>query len=308
MREPPFLQLTPRAVLRPWGGSRVARRFGWDAGSAVGEWWLASCYPGMETALHETAGNLATWLETEGRALNCPEAIDFPILLKFLDAEETLSLQVHPNDDVAARHGLPGGKTEAWHILDADANACVYLGTAPGTTCAEIMSRIEAGASNEDVLSMMNRLAVRAGDTLFVKAGTLHAIAGGVSLFEVQQNSDATYRMHDWGRGRALHLEQARDAMIDGPPSQIIRPEVGQDWTTLVDCSAFQLSRAKPNAPIKIAPTDGYALLTLLAGTGELQGKQGTQATLSAGDTLLVLDEVELAGADLDLLLVQPGL
>lgn len=292
---------------RPWGGRRVARRFGWDVDSAVGEWWLASCYPGVETALHKAPGNLATWLDKEGRARGCPGSLDFPILLKFLDAEETLSLQVHPNDDVAVRHGLPCGKTEAWHILDADSSACVYLGTAPDTTCAQLMSSVEAGASDEDVLSMMNRLSVRPGDTLYVQAGTLHAIAGGVSLFEVQQNSDATYRVHDWGRGRDLHLEQARDAMVDGPPCQAIRPEVGHGWTTLVDCPAFRLSRAKPESSLKVEPEGGYALLTLLAGEGELRAEGGAHTEISAGDTLLVLGELELAGTGLDLLQVKPG-
>ncbi len=308
---PAFLHLEPRPVLRPWGGRRIAQRFGWNAEQAIGEWWLASSYPGTETSLRDGSGDLAHWLDAVGVECGCPGAADFPVLLKFLDAEQVLSLQVHPNDEVAARHGLPNGKTEAWHVLDADHNASVFLGTAPGVSCQQLLDRIEDGASDDEVRSLMNRLSVAPGDTIYVEAGTIHAIDGGISLFEVQQNSDATYRIHDWGRGRDVHLAQTRDAMIDCPTPSAIRPAVGNEWTELLNTPAFQLHRANPHFTLDVDPQGPYALLTVLSGEGEIQAGardgKGAKAELKPGETLLVFELAELRGSGLDVLLVRPG-
>jgi mannose-6-phosphate isomerase len=294
-------------VPRPWGGRRIAQRFGWDASEPCGEWWLASSYPGTETALRDGSGDLARWLDGPGRALGCPTAADFPVLLKFLDAEEILSLQVHPDDAVARAHGLPNGKTEAWHILDAAPDAEVYIGTAQGVSCTQLLDSIEAGATDDDIRSMMNRVNVQAGDTVFVGAGTIHALAGGVSLFEVQQNSDATYRIHDWGRGREVHLAKTRDAMIDGPPPTPSNPTLAADaWTSLVDCDVFRLDRARPDGSLGFGPDGSFGLLTVLAGEGRVHGSESS-APLVPGDTLLVLEPVRVEGDALDLLAVQPG-
>lgn len=304
-REPAFLHLAPRAVHRPWGGQRIAQRFGWDQAQSIGEWWLASSYPGTETALRDGDADLATWLDEIGRDRGCPGAEQFPVLLKFLDAEQILSLQVHPDDEVAVRHGLPNGKTEAWHVLEAERNACVYLGTAPGVTCSELLDRIEAGASDDEVLSMMNRLSVRPGDTLLVEAGTVHAIAGGLSLYEVQQNSDATYRIHDWGRGREVHLAQSREAVRDVAAPKVIHPDVGNSWTTLVDTPAFRLDRAQPEFALELDPDGPYALLTVVSGEGEIRAEGGAHTHITAGDTLVILEPVDLRGTSLDLLVVR---
>jgi mannose-6-phosphate isomerase len=305
--EPSFLHLEPRPVLRPWGGRRIARRFGWDDSADCGEWWLASSYPGTETSLRTGALDLAAWLNGPGRARGCPSAADFPVLLKFLDAAERLSLQVHPDDEVARSHGLTNGKTEAWHILDAESDAHVYLGTAPGVTCVQLLDAVEANAPEAEVLTMLNRLPVLPGDTILVEAGTIHAIAGGISLFEVQQNSNATYRIHDWGRGRDVDLTETRDAMRDHAIPDTVRRELTADcWTDLAQTPAFRLSRGQVTHGLELAPEVAFATLTVIAGEGSISS-EGGQAELAPGDTLLVLEPVEIRGAGLDVLAVQPG-
>ncbi len=305
-RQPAFLKLQPRAVERPWGGRRLAQRFGWSDDRRIGEWWIASSYPGVETGVLDHDGDLADWLDGPGRERGVPGAKDFPVLLKFLDAEQRLSLQVHPDDVVAAAHGLPRGKTEAWHVLEAARGACVYLGTAAGVTCAELLDRVEAGASDDEVVALMNRVEVQPGDTLFVEAGTVHALDAGVTIFEVQQTSDATYRIHDWGRGRDVHLAAARDAVVDRAPPAPVRETASGEWSPLVRADAFRLDRARPDFALSLDPADDWALLTVVSGEGRVQcGRHGLH--VDAGDTLLVLEPMELRGTGLDLLAVRPG-
>jgi mannose-6-phosphate isomerase len=291
-------------VTRPWGGRRIARRFGWDDTEPRGEWWLASCREDAPSILREGGVDLPTWLDEHGGARGIGGGAAFPLLVKFLDSQEELSLQVHPDDRVASRHGLPRGKTEAWHVLSAEPGAHVFHGTAPGVSGAELLERTRAGADDEEIVSMLRRVDVSPGDTLLVPAGTVHALGAGVTLYEVQQNSDTTYRLHDWGRGREVHLDQASDAIIDHPPAEVRRDEpVGGGWTELVAAPAFALRHARPDRALEILPTGPFALLTVLAGRGTLRA--GEQALgLAPGDTLLLFGDATLDGEDLDLLAV----
>jgi mannose-6-phosphate isomerase len=302
------LQALP--VDRPWGGRRIAPRFGWPDTAPRGEWWLASCHAGAVTRIKGAAdgapSDLPAWLDGPGRAHGLPGSAEFPLLVKFLDTDAVLSLQVHPDDEVAARHGLPRGKTEAWHILQADPGAAVYVGTAPGTSAARLLDRVEAGADDDEVVSLLQRIEVRPGDTLLVEAGTVHATGPGIALFEVQQNSDTTYRIHDWGRGRATHLEQAREALSETRrPVRTVAAPAGDRWASLLDVPAFALRCARVDGELPLDTPGGFALLTVLEGAGHLQ--TGTMRhALAPGDTLLVIGEARLQGAGLHALLVDP--
>src|SRR5205814_6284758 len=119
-----------------------------------GEWWLASCRPEAPTLLAGGASSLAQWLDGPGRTLGGPSGAEFPLLLKFLDSDAILSLQVHPDDATAARHGLPRGKTEAWHVLHAEPGARVFLGTAPGVSCSRLLDRVAAGADDAEITAL----------------------------------------------------------------------------------------------------------------------------------------------------------
>lgn len=300
-----FEHLEPLPVPRPWGGRRIARRFGWDDSVPVGEWWLASTYPGATTRVRSTGEDLTDWLDRVGREHGCPSGADFPVLLKFLDAQDVLSVQVHPDDEVARRHGMPRGKTEAWHVLEAAPDAHVYLGPAPGRTSAEILDRAP-DASREEMRELLRSVPVGAGDTLAVPAGTIHAIDEGLVLFEVQQTSDATYRIYDWDRGRPVHLDDAREAAHDLPAEQPSRREPADDtWTPLLDERAFRLLRGGVKQRLAFAPSRRFGLLTALAGSGSIRAGDAS-ADFVAGETVLVLGEVELVGDGLDVLATEP--
>lgn len=309
------LFLAPRPVPRPWGGRRVASRYGWDGGDArIGEWWLASSYPGTETALRDLHGDLAAWLDGPGRAAGCPSSGAFPLLLKFLDCGDVLSAQVHPDDETAARWDLPRGKTEAWHVLDTDPGSGVYLGLAEGVSAERFFDAVQAGAGDDDVAAMLHFVEVAPGDTFHVAAGTVHAVGGGLSLFEVQQNSDTTHRIHDWGRGRDVHLADARISTHDvGPvgPVDVSAAAVDDDgWTRLVDDPAFVLRHARvaPGAEQRAAPGAGrgYAIVTVLAGAGRLTTDAGDHA-LRDGDTAILFEPFALsAERELDVVVCDP--
>ena len=129
----------------------------------------------------------------------------------FLDSDEVLSVQLHPDDDTARRHGLPNGKTEAWHILAAEPDAWLAVGTADGATSADVLSAIDAGADADRVRDLLHRVPARPGDTWLVDAGTIHALGPGVTMFEIQQTSDATWRLYDWDREPRRELPPVRD-------------------------------------------------------------------------------------------------
>jgi len=312
MNLPTAFPLERVAVQRPWGGRRAVRHFGWDnngrlngAGDApdapVGEWWLASCRKGSVTPLAGSRPPLGLdeWLAREGSGFGLPAADAFPLLAKFLDCEQLLSLQVHPDDVVAQASGLPCGKTEAWHVLAAEPDACVWLGTAPGTTVAELVAAVRNGADGAALQALLQRVDVAAGDTLLVPAGSAHAIGPGLLLYEIQQNSDTTWRLHDWGRGRPVQLEDAARALRDLPRPAVVRASGAPDiWEALVDCPAFRLAHARVEQGLELAPRSGFVLLTALAGSGQLSTPDGT-LPLRAGETCLLLAPARVEGRGL---------
>jgi mannose-6-phosphate isomerase len=204
---------------RIWGGRELERLYAkkLPAGKTIGEAWEISDRPGDASVIANgpLAGKNLRWLmenhaaEILGRANPAAEG-RFPLLCKILDAREKLSLQVHPPADKANElHGEP--KTEMWFIADAAPEASLYAGLRPGVTRAEFERKIADGS----VAGCFQRLPVRAGDAMFLPSGRVHAIGEGLVIFEIQQNSDTTYRVFDWnrvgldGRPRELHLAQS---------------------------------------------------------------------------------------------------
>jgi mannose-6-phosphate isomerase len=220
----------------------------------------------------------------------------FPLLLKFLDASDRLSVQVHPDDEQAAAwHPGEPGKTEAWVILAAEPGACVYAGLEPGIT----RDALEAALRNGTVESCLHRVPVVAGDCLFIPAGTVHAIGEGILLAEVQQSSDLTYRLFDWnrigadGKPRALHIEDSLGCtdFARGPVSPV-RPKVlaygaGHRIEELVRCPYFVLRRHTLREPAHLELDERCHILMGLAGAVRLVCAGGN-ASLARGRTLLV--------------------
>jgi mannose-6-phosphate isomerase len=221
----------------------------------------------------------------------------FGLLIKFIDASDRLSVQVHPDDAYAAEHA-PGekGKTVCWTIVHADPGAWVIHGTRPGTTRQEFAAAVKNGS----VEQFLVRCEVKRGDLIWVPAGTLHAIGPGVVLAEVQQNSDVTYRVYDWnrvgldGKPRTLHVKQALEVTnFEGD----LAPSGGRGKTAdetglviehLVDCHAFSLSRIRLDRRPWAAETGGtFAALVVLEGSARL-ATGGGDLDMVRGDTVLV--------------------
>lgn len=248
-----------------WGGRNLARLLGRELPpGVVAESWEMSAHPAAPTVSDHgpTRGrSLLELAEEHGAALvgrNAEQAHGpgkFPLLVKLLDAAEPLSVQVHPDDARAALRGDGElGKTEMWHVLHAVPGAEIVLGLRPGTD-ERALRRAWADGRIEERL---NRRSVKPGDSILVPAGTVHAILGGTVLLEVQQNSDITYRLHDWGRKgadgrpRPLHVEAAIEAIDFAAPPPKVRPlaapaadERGPDCRVLAECAAFVVERLR---------------------------------------------------------------
>ena len=219
----------------------------------MGEAWLLS-----DHALHASRVTNGPLAGSSIRALMEQRCIDllgreakrFPLLIKLLDARENLSVQVHPDDDTA-KHLAPeeGGKTEAWHVLEADPEATIFLGMKPECDRAALIRAIDDGTAP----ACLHRYHPHPGDSYFVPAGSIHALGGGVVVLEVQQTSDATFRLYDWGRvdaagrPRQLHLDKGLTALRELSPSAgriEARPIAHRaDGEHLVSCPHFHIDR-----------------------------------------------------------------
>lgn len=232
----PLLKLKPRLAPRVWGGTRLARRFGYAGLEPVGEAWMV--YDENEIQDGPFAGqSLKAALCELGPAFLGGKAVkkyglELPLLVKLLDTAEWLSVQVHPDDayahSVEAHTGFHG-KNEAWVILDAEPGARIVYGVKRPVSRAELKAAAEDGS----VLELLNFVPVAPGDVIFVPAGTIHALGPGIFLYEVQQRSDLTYRLFDYGRGRELHLEKSLDvARLEPTPVRKTRLGPGAFLTT----------------------------------------------------------------------------
>lgn len=216
----PF-EFTPHVVEAIWGGNALVTRYGkpGDANAKLGESW--ECWNENVVASGDFAGKtLSELTRLMGPALvgivPLADRASFPILTKIIDAHESLSVQVHPEDAYARRvERQPNGKTECWIILEAKAGAELILGFTKDTDATEYRRRVQDGTLGE----ILRRVPVKAGDIFHIPAGTLHAIGAGIVIFETQQTSATTYRIFDWnrvdaaGKPRELHVDKAADVL-----------------------------------------------------------------------------------------------
>ena len=197
-----ILKLTPAVKDYIWGGTRLSKEF--DILSFTdkqAEAWVLSCHDDGENIISGGPFDgrvLKDVLENEGKAYlgtNCNKFDFFPILIKLIDAKDNLSLQVHPDDEYALKYENQYGKTEAWYIIDCDEGAEIIYGLKEDLTKEELKASIESNT----ILDKVNRVKVKKGDLFFIESGTIHAICKGILLAEVQQNSNVTYRVYDYG-------------------------------------------------------------------------------------------------------------
>lgn len=214
--KPYLLSLTPAVKDYLWGGTRLQTEYGIGEGERTAEGWMLSCHPDGPCRIRngEAAGQTLTevlqhW-GTEALGQSCASFDRFPMLIKLIDARDRLSVQVHPDDTYALAHENSYGKTEMWYVVDCDPGAALVYGVNRTLTREELR---EALASDR-LPEVCRFVPVHPGDLFFIEAGTLHAIGAGILIAEVQQNSNITYRLSDYGRlgpdgkPRALHVEQ----------------------------------------------------------------------------------------------------
>ncbi|MCX6625204.1 MAG: class I mannose-6-phosphate isomerase [Acidobacteria bacterium] len=232
--------------------------------------------------------DLAPWFPVDEKKIGevwfQDPADPLPILLKFIFTSEKLSVQVHPGDAYArAKDNLPG-KIEMWHVLRAAPGACLAAGFhAPLTR-----ERLRESALSGEIEELLEWLPVQPGDTLFIPTGTVHAIGAGIALCEIQQMSDTTYRLYDYGRPRPLHLDRGVDVATLGPwqPSAAPSP-LSDGWLRLAACSYFATDSTRLRDAIEYTPDPArFEVLIVLRGQGQLAGqpyRQGEMWKLPAG-------------------------
>ena len=294
-----------------WGGESLSKTLDLDLPfeGPLGETWELSDYPGEETTVRGGAQDgvtLRTLMEQDSAALlgrSKPSADGrFPLLVKFIDAGDDLSVQIHPADGPQSPTGV--GKTEAWYILEQAPGSGVICGLKPGTS-REVF---EAEAGDKRVRKHLAEIEVKRGDCVFVPSGQTHAIRAGVVLCEVQQTSDVTYRMYDWdrlgldGKPRETHLQQALE-VVDynlGPalPSHAeFKAQPGLEKWELASCQYFELAALQIGAEGGTLETQGFAhTLAVVGGSGRIGDRE-----LQYGDTVLVpgsLEHVKIVGSD----------
>ena len=179
--------------------------------NVLAEAWLLSAHiDGISTVENCAGKNFRDYLNEHGLKVlgeNCRRFKEFPILIKLIDAQDNLSVQVHPPDDYAKKFENQLGKHEMWLILDAAPDSFIYYGVNRPVTKAEFKERIKSGTLPE----ILNKVHVKRGDSFFIPAGTIHSIGKGILLAEIQQSSNISYRIYDYGRGRKLHIDKALD-------------------------------------------------------------------------------------------------
>ena len=277
--------------LTPWGGEKLRTAYGKPIAEVpTGESLEVSCIPGLEST--DDAGvKLPDLIARFGARFAGKYAEEtFPLLLKFIDASESLSVQVHPDDAYAGRvENGKLGKTEAWLILDAAPGSQLVYGIKNGTTMAELRAACEAGAAVEPLLRKVD---VKPGDVCSIPAGCVHAIGAGIMLYEIQQSSDVTYRFYDWdrvdktGSRRELHIDKALDVTdLDFTLDPIPAPDA--PVARVLDEPYFTLDLMKVQGGQAVPAINHFGLLTALEGELTLSW-QGGSRSLRRGESLFV--------------------
>jgi mannose-6-phosphate isomerase len=298
------LKSVPIFKHRIWGGQRLKDVFGKDLppGEKIGESWELADLPQDKSLIANGSFQGQTLASVVAQH---PEEITgttdfprpFPLLIKLLDAEEMLSVQVHPDAQACRRMGKGEPKTECWYIIRAEPRAVIYKGLKEKITKQQFAKAIEAGTAAE----LLAMVPVKAGQCHFLPAGTAHAIGGGLLIAEIQTPSDTTYRVFDWnrldetGKPRPLHIEEALESIhFDATADQFPVTTVGR----LVDCPYFKIDKGHRLASGEVLLRRGrMRTLVLLSGGGIIQSRQADPVEFKGGDCLLVPAAFEGAAA-----------
>jgi len=302
-----YYPLKLRAIphVKVWGGHNLEKFLGksFADDALIGETWEA--WDGCVVENGAYAGTaLRDLITRDAEAILGSKETRFPLLFKFIDAQDELSVQVHPNDAQAqAMENYPFGKTEAWYIIHAEPNAALIHGFKIDTDTKSIR-----GLLAEDKLqNALSYVPVASGDVVFVPAGTVHAITRGIVLAEIQENSDITYRLYDWGRvgkGRDLHVEQSlRVANLKGTSNHKIqrltiqRDECDQHFLTACRYFSYELLDLRATTKLEF---DNFKIVSFISGAANISYGSGSPQTIGAmrGETFILparLGRVDIA-------------
>lgn len=295
------LKFKPEMKERVWGGRSLAQ-FGFELPEGpIGEAWVIGDHPNGTTRVSngELAGlGLDQLREKYGADMFGAKGISkksgrFPLLLKLLDCQDDLSIQVHPNDDYERLAPGELGKTEMWYILDAKPGSTIIYGLKPEQNRESFAKLIE----EDRIMEGLQEVPVQAGDAFYIPAGTVHALRAGVIVVEVQQNSDTTYRLYDYnrpgldGKPRELHIEDSLNVITFGDSgatrqsTQVARPN---DWLEIARSPYFIVEKAVTEGEFAIEDAeDSFTLLVITEGQGTLAWDSG-ELSLRPGDSLLL--------------------
>lgn len=276
-----------RILPKPWGGRALERTLGLTlpAGELVGETWELFDRADGSSRLRGSDRTLADLMRDDATALLGAGVAPgfggrFPLLVKYIDAADRLSVQVHPGEAQAHAVG-DGAKTEAWVVLDAGPKARIVCGLRPGVT-PEAFARVAATPAVEDLL---HAFTPNPGDVVYVPHGTVHAIGPDVVVLEIQQNSDITYRLYDWGRPRDTHLAEGLQALRPNAPSTVTTTPAPDG--ALLHTDAFTIRRLEFARPTTVQTNATCAIANVIAGNATLTWNSGTLPLIRA-DTLLI--------------------
>ena len=291
-----ILKLKPSCKDYVWGGHRLAEEYGKENnGEKLAETWELSCHPDGPSYISngKYAGRtLQEYIDGEGKEVlgtNCRRFREFPILTKFIDAKENLSIQVHPDNRYALKNEGQYGKTEMWYVMDAKEHAILYYGFKKEVSKEEFAGRIE----EDTLLEVLNAVPVQKGDVLFIESGTIHAIGKDILIAEIQQNSNVTYRVYDYGRvgadgrKRDLHIEKALAVTKRVP---IIREK--KSYSHIADCDYFTVDKLNLDGNVmrKLEGNVGeasFASILMLDGEGSISDQEET-LSFQKGDSFFL--------------------
>lgn len=295
-----ILKLKPVLKDYIWGGERLKNDFGFESNlDKVAEGWMLSCHKDGKNTIsggQYSGQTLDSIIEKAGKenavgtkSLQFPY---FPVLIKLIDAKDNLSIQVHPNNDYAQRVEGEFGKTEIWYVLDAAEDAQLVYGFKNEISSEEFKNAIE----NNTLMDVLNTVHVKKGDLFFIEAGTVHAIGKGTLIAEIQQNSNSTYRVYDYGRvgtdgkPRELHIKKAVDVSVTKPPKYDIKPmgkpikNNGYTATLLTKCDLFTVHHYDIDDKIQLYTDEtSFNHILVVNGNGKINN-----VNLKKGDSFFV--------------------
>ena len=296
-----------------WGGDKIIPFKNLDVQQEnVGESWEISGVKGNETIVADGpyAGKKLNELveELKGKLVGEDNyqrfGNEFPLLIKFIDARQDLSIQVHPTDEIAKMQGKERGKTEMWYLMDSDKDATLLCGLKKKITPEEYAQMVE----NDTIVDAIDRYEVKEGDCFFLPAGRIHAIGTGCFLAEIQQTSDVTYRIYDFkrkdkdGNYRQLHTKEAAECITYNVASNYRTDytPVKNQGVSLVQCPYFNTAVYDLDEPMTIdySELDSFVILIGLKGNATITDNEGNTFTLQAGESVLVPATTETLKVD----------